>query len=189
MPGPRCTPSGRLCLAFLIMACVAGCSHRSTADEALDASLAQQGRSRGDVFPLAGKVTIDGKPLQLTRRQKIIVMLHNAASKTERPLDPRFVECNADGTFAFRTYGERDGVPAGNYVLTFTQLVDRGKRGYLGPDGLKNLYNDPDKSEFSISHAKGGRTDYVFDLKIEGRDGVIAGPRAVQSLDEIVERR
>jgi hypothetical protein len=184
MPGTRDTLSEGLCLAFLIVACAAGCSHHATADEALDGALARQGKSRADVFPLAGTVTIDGKSPQLTRRQKIIVMLHDAASKTQRPLDRRFVECKPDGTFAFRTYGDRDGVPAGNYVLTFSQLVDRGKRGYLGPDGLKNLYNDPDKSEFSIAHAKGGRSDYVFDLKIEGRDGVDAGPRAVQSLEE-----
>ena len=88
------------------------------------------------------------------------------ARRSGRSIDASW-SASRTGTFAFRTYGDRDGVPAGNYVLTFTQLVDRGKRGYFGPDGLKNLYNDPDKSEFSIAHAKGGRSDYVFDLKIE----------------------
>jgi hypothetical protein len=189
MPYSRSTLAKRICFAVLFAALVPGCSQRQTADQVLDAALAQQGTSRKNVFPLAGKVTIDGKPLQLTGRQKIIVTLHDAANKRQGLLERPFVECNAGGEFAFRTYGDRDGVPPGNYVLTFTQLVDRGKRGYLGPDGLKNLYNDPDKSEFSIAHTKGGRTDYVFDLKIEGRESVAAGPRAVQSLAEMRESR
>ena len=189
MPYSRSTPAERICLALLFAAHAAGCSQRQTADQVLDAALAQQGKSRMDVSPLAGKVTIDGKPPQLSGRQKIIVTLYEAANKMQGPLERPFVECNAGGEFAFRTYGDRDGVPPGNYVLTFTQLVDRGKRGYLGPDGLKNLYNDPDKSEFSIAHGKKGRTDYVFDLKVEGRESVAAGPRAVQSLADMKESR
>ena len=50
------------------------------------------------------------------------------------------------------------------------------KRGLLGPDQLKNLYNDPDKNksipEFHIDHKAPGRKDYVFDLKLAGKEPV-----------------
>jgi hypothetical protein len=178
--------SGRVLLASSIALLVAGCSHRQTADEALDATLSNMGVARVAVYPLAGKVTVDGQPPQLAqRRQKIFVVLNDPARPDVQPLERPFVACNADGEFAFRTYDMRDGVKPGNYVLTFAQLTDAGKRGILGPDGLKNLYNDPDKSEFPIVHQEPGRTDYVFDLKIEGREAAPAGRRAFQGAGEL----
>jgi hypothetical protein len=184
---PRCV-HGRLWLATALWGATLGCSHQQTAEEALDASLATLGTSKVAVSPLAGTVTIDGHPPQLERRQKILVMLHDPAKGGKSPKDPPFVVCNAQGGFAFHTYHDRDGVPPGEYVLTFVQLTDRGKRGYLGPDGLKNLYNDPDKSEIKIAHAGAGRTDYAFDLKIEGRDAIKPSPRAVLNLQDLTTR-
>jgi hypothetical protein len=182
--------SARVWLATSMALLVAGCSHRQTADEALDATLSNMGVSRTKVFPLAGKVTVDGKPPQLAqRRQKMFVILNDPAKPDVQPLERPFVECNAEGEFAFRTYDMRDGVKPGNYVLTFAELIDAGKRGYLGPDGLKNLYNDPDKAEFPIAHQEPGRTDYVFDLKIDGREPAPPGPRSFQGAGEMKNDR
>ncbi len=177
-------------LILLIVTLFAGCSHRPTADQELDASLKQMGLSRRTVLPLAGKVTIEGQPPRIeNRRQKILVVLNDTAKPDVSPLERPYVTCNPQGEFAFRTYGDDDGVPPGNYVLTFAKLTDGGKRGYLGPDGFKNLYNDPEKSEFRIAHQGSGRRDYEFDLKIDGRDPVPPGPRAVQGLGQMNDVR
>ncbi len=55
---------------------------------------------------------------------------------------------------------------------------------YPGPDLFQNLYDDPDRNlkeypELKIDHQPPGKTDYVFDLKIAGREAVAAGPNAV----------
>ncbi|HUE18057.1 MAG TPA: hypothetical protein VMR25_28135 [Planctomycetaceae bacterium] len=177
--------SGRVLFALSIALLVAGCSHRQTADEALNQTLSQMGQSRSAVFPLAGKVTIDGQTPQLAqRRQRLLVVLNDPAKPDAKPLERPYVECNAEGEFAFRTYEMRDGVRPGNYVLTFAELTNVGKRGILGPDGLKNLYNDPDKAEFPITHQAPGRTDYRFDLKLEGREPAQPGPRSFQGVGE-----
>ncbi len=173
---------------ILLCAAAAGCSHRPSADEMLDASLARMGKSRETVYPLAGRVTIDGHPPQLGPRQKILVLLDRPPDAKAPRAGRPFVVCNDRGEFAFHTYREGDGVPPGDYVLTFVELVDRGKRGYAGPDGLKNLYSDPDKSEFHIAH-KEGQTDYTFDLKIAGRDGANASPKALRTIEELTGGR
>ena len=50
---------------------------------------------------------------------------------------------------------------------------------FVGPDGLKNLYNDPQKNrnekEFVVEVQSPGKTDYEFALSVAGKDPV---PRA-----------
>ena len=57
---------------------------------------------------------------------------------------------------------------------------------YRGPDGLKNLYNDPDKNkdikEFVVEVTEPGRTDYEFSLSAAGKDTATPGPHSVKSL-------
>src|SRR6202034_1383170 len=54
-------------------------------------------------------------------------------------------------------------LPPGKFVMLFAQLGYNPRMGFFGPDGLKNLYNDPDvnsqKPEFLIDHQAPGRTD------------------------------
>jgi hypothetical protein len=180
----------RVLVWISVVTILAGCSHRQAADEELNESLSRMGVSRAAVLPLAGKVTIDGHPPHLeNRRQKILVVLNDPTKPDVVPLSRPYVTCNPQGEFAFRTYGDDDGVPPGNYVVTFALLNDAGKRGYLGPDGFKNLYSDPEKSEFRIAHQGSGRTDYEFDVKIEGRDPIAPGPRALQGLGQMNDVR
>jgi hypothetical protein len=84
------------------------------------------------------------------------------------------------------TYLGNDGVPVGKYVVEFVQLqlprVGGQRRGggvgrnFVGPDGLKNLYNDPEKNkgvqEFLVDVTEPGRTDYEFNLALAGKDPV-----------------
>jgi hypothetical protein len=131
-------------------------------------------------FPLAGKVTIDGRAPG--DGGTVIVMLNgNVGGKVE----PYCAFCNPDGTFRFE-----GGHSPGRFVITIAQLRKRKRvewTEYVGPDALKNLYNDPDKNarrpEFVIHHAAPGKTDYRFDLKVAGVEPAQAGPRAFIHLE------
>jgi hypothetical protein len=137
-------------------------------------------------------VTIDGESWDNPKEFYLYVLLTDPQHPEIRP---RFVtRCNDDGSFDFKTYLSGDGVPVGKYVVTFVQLHPKNPRVrqfgparlYIGPDGLKNLYNDPEKnkdiSEFVVSVQEPGRDDYKFDLKVAGRDPAAPGRYATTKL-------
>jgi hypothetical protein len=151
-----------------------GCGRGPTAEQAVDARLKQDNLERQKVCPLAGRVTIDGKPPGSDTN--VVVVVLNDPTKPELPLAQRpYAICTPGGDFAFSTYLGADGVRSGEYIATFA-MVDDDKRGLLGPDQLKNLYNDPEKNkavpEFHIDHKEPGRKDYAFDLKVSGKEPV-----------------
>jgi hypothetical protein len=131
-------------------------------------------------FPLAGKVTIDGRAPG--DGGTVIVMLNgNVGGKFE----PYCAFCKPDGTFRFD-----GGHSPGRFVITIARLRKRKRvewTQYVGPDELKNLYNDPDKNarrpEFVIRHEAPGKTDYRFELKVAGVAPVQAGPRTLRHLE------
>ncbi|HEX4070689.1 MAG TPA: hypothetical protein VHX68_05950 [Planctomycetaceae bacterium] len=154
----------------------------------LDRELLRIGQVKATVFPFAGKVLVDGQTPQLSGGQKIVVVLFDAA-KPNLPVRERpQALCNHHGEFAFATYGNADGLVAGDYVVTIAQLFCRSKDNACeGPDGFKNLYNDPDQnsklSTFAIKHGAPGKTNYVFDVELASHDPVNSpGPRAVTAI-------
>jgi hypothetical protein len=159
-----------------------GCGSQ-TADVRIKAELKRAGRTMDIVFPLAGMVTIDGRPPQ--GEGTLLVMLYDP-STPKKPLEDRpCVACDEEGRFAFGTYTLDDGVKSGTYVLAFAQLRQRGNH-YFGPDELKNLFNDLDKNaefaEFKIDHKDPDKQDYSFDLKVAGRDAAQPGSNALDKL-------
>lgn len=140
------------------------------------------------IFPFAGKVTIDGRPPQ--GDGDLIVMLYDRKAIAPVYMRP-YTICRPNGEFSFCYSRPDDGTSVGTYVLLVTTL-SRAKKphgGYVGPDQLNNLYNDPDKNlektGFVIEHKKPGKTDYVFDLKVRGIEPVrIPGPRALTELTD-----
>jgi hypothetical protein len=67
--------------------------------------------------------------------------------------------------------------------MLFAQLSHNPRMSFFGPDGLNNLYNDPDvnskKPEFLIDHQAPGKTDYTFNLSVAGETPPAApGPKA-----------
>ena len=120
-------------------------------------------------------------PRILAEGELIVMMLKDPANPK---LDGRDVVISRSGEFAFGTFAKDDGVSAGTYIATFCKLR-RGKgKMYPGPDKFDNLYDDPDRNlkeypELKINHQPPGKKDYVFDLKIAGREAVAAGPNAV----------
>jgi len=107
-------------------------------------------------------------------------MLNNHENPDDRRSQRRFTVCASDGTFTFTTYTLGDGVPEGNYVATLAQLIARQDHTFMGPDQFENLYSDPDKSDLKIEHKAPGKTNYLFEVQVSGRDPVNdPGPRAV----------
>ncbi len=153
------------------------------------------------VAKFAGQVSIDGKRPQ--KNCKLFVILHDPkhldeAAKSPRPL--HYAVCEIDGTFSFTTYDRGDGVPPGNYVVTFVELheppgtargslfraarIRGGPRQYDQPDELNNLYNDPDKNmkqgPFVLDVNLPGKEDYRFALAVTGKKPILKpGPNAV----------
>ena len=151
-----------------------GCSGSPNAEQALDARLKQEKIPRQTVHPLAGHVTIDGHPPGSDTNVVIAVLNETRSPQVPVEKRPRTI-CTPAGEFSFSTYLGDDGFAAGDYIITFAMLADT-KRGLLGPDQLKNLYNDPEKNksipEFHIEHNAPGRKDYAFDLKLAGKEPV-----------------
>jgi hypothetical protein len=87
-----------------------------------------------------------------------------------------FKICNPDGSFSFNTYTKDDGYLPGHYILAFAALRRGMGRKFLGPDRLKNLYNDPEvnanKPEFVLDLRPPGKTEFTIDLKVAGEEPV-----------------
>lgn len=65
-----------------------------------------------------------------------------------------------DGTFEISTYTTGDGIPPGDYTLTFVwKKYNLMSRGYSGPDKLKKRYDKPEKSKTKFSVTEGEPTD------------------------------
>jgi hypothetical protein len=166
---------------------IVGCSRRESADQALDRALQESNKTRDVTAKFAGKVTIDGQKPALERGQSLVVMLYDPQKPPpNRQTMPRTARCRPDGSFAFNTYGTDDGAPAGNYIVLFAVLKP-AKTGFRGPDGLKNLYNDPEKNDkipdYRLDLKPPGKTDCSFDLAVAGKDPVATpGPHAVTGI-------
>lgn len=175
--------------ALLVASC--GCSGSASAKQRVESELTKIGQSAKSVFPLAGKVQIDSQlPQASVPNQRVVVVLFDKAKPTLGVAERPSAICNVRGEFSFTTYQSSDGVEPADYIVTFALLCVRAKDGSLvGPDGLQNLYNDPDKNEktdeFTIKHASPGKRDYVFNLKQAGQEPGTLGPRTVT---EIINR-
>jgi len=110
---------------------------------------------RKETFPVTGEVYVDGQPaaqLQVTCHD--VKGIDTAAPTVSSALT------GPDGKFAISTYLSADGVPAGEYLLTFVWgRFDMLSKSYGGPDKLKGRYTDPQKSQHRIKVESGKPTD------------------------------
>jgi hypothetical protein len=172
-------------LALCALPIVTGCS-RSQGTRALDKSLASAGLTREKVYPLAGKLTVDGMTPQVGQREKIIAMLCDPANLDGPRIGPR-VTVDPDGHFVFRTYEGDDGIKPGTYIIIFAKLQVKKNKGLVGPDGFLNLYNDPARNQkehpdFKIEHQAPGKKDYTFDIQLAGHESAEPGPGALTQI-------
>ncbi len=112
---------------------------------------------RREVFPVSGKLTVDGRPAE-----QALVYFHPADGQTSP-----FAKVMADGTFRPGTYTATDGVPAGEYALTVqwptVKLVEGEER--LGPDQLAGRYSDRKKPVATIIVREGENVIPPLELK------------------------
>jgi len=179
-------------LLILAAAALEGCSQKSSREQEYSKNN-PRATEQPPVGKFAGRVTVDGATPAGT--EKVFVFL----------TDPQHPEkwtyltpCKPDGSFEFMTYFPGDGVRLGKYVVGFVSLRGLtkakgggpagGPRPYRGPDGFKNLYNDPDKNkdvpEFVVEVTQPGRTDYEFNLTVAGKDAGVPGPHAVKAVSD-----
>lgn len=97
-----------------------------------------------------GKVTVDGA----VPGSPIVIKCHPVDGiDTEHPSVTQALT-NPDGEFVLSTYQEGDGVPPGDYSLTFFWgKYNAISAGFVGPDRLKNRYVKPNKTPITLSVA------------------------------------
>lgn len=108
----------------------------------------QKGPPRKQTFKVTGKVAVDGEapaaPVQIS--------CIPAAGMDEKTPTYSATETKPDGTFEIATYQQGDGVPEGDYLLTFSSREMNVMKGqYTGPDKLKERYSDPKKSDIKFT--------------------------------------
>lgn len=107
---------------------------------------------------LTGQVFVDGAPVPAASPLK--VECHNVAGIDQTHPTVSSALTGEDGKFEISTYKAGDGVPAGEYVLTFVWgRMDLISASYGGPDKLGGAYSDPGKSEFKVVVVEGEPTD------------------------------
>jgi len=110
--------------------------------------------NRKATFPVTGTVYVDGSPAAGVT----ITLTDVAGMDTAQPTMSTAVT-KEDGTFAVSTYDESDGVPAGEYAVTFSWgEYNVFSRSYEG-DKLKKRYSDPQKSQVRVTVTEGSPTD------------------------------
>lgn len=111
---------------------------------------------RKETFPVTGRVVVDGQPPS----SPIQIECHNVAGMDQQHPTVSQTMTGEDGKFAISTYESGDGVPAGEYALTFYWgQLNLISANYGGPDKLKKRYRDPKKSEIKFTVEPGQPTD------------------------------
>ncbi|HUT89170.1 MAG TPA: hypothetical protein VMY37_06725 [Thermoguttaceae bacterium] len=110
---------------------------------------------RKDTMPVTGQVSVDGQPGDSLR-----VTCHNVKGiDTEHPTTSSAVT-DKEGKFEIATYEAADGVPEGDYVLTFMWgQWNMHSMTYGGPDKLNGRYSDPESSEVRFTVEEGKPVD------------------------------
>jgi hypothetical protein len=164
---------------ILVLAAAAGCSSHQSPEQRIKIALEQAGMTGTSLYPIAGIVTIDGlTPAFDDPKKRLVITLYNPQKPDTKHLHTMV---KADGSFRFT----EDGIGPGHYVLAFAVLRRKGPQNFVGPDGLNNLYNDPDVNatkfpQFVIDHQAPGKKDYEFNLEVAGKDPISSpGPHAV----------
>jgi hypothetical protein len=114
----------------------------------------ESGPTRLETFPVVGKVLVDGEPAGFLA---VNCVLQSAADK-EHPTESKCLTEN-DGRFKIATYVSGDGVPEGDYVLTFQWgELNLFTHSYDG-DKLNGRYRDPATSPIKFTVIRGEPTD------------------------------
>jgi len=110
---------------------------------------------RKETFPVTGQLIVDGQPAE-----NVVVTCHDLKGLDK--VSPTFPETNTgkEGVFKISTYQAGDGVPEGEYALTFYWgELNLMSMSYGGPDKLNDRYRDPATSTIKVVVKKGKPAD------------------------------
>jgi hypothetical protein len=164
--------------ATLILLLSFGCEGRQSTAQRLEKAYESAGIDPVKAYPLGGRITVDNEPpVAKSETTRLVAIAYDAATPDVKAKSNARAFVKPDGSF------ELPALPPGKYVMLFAQLGYNPRMGFVGADGLKNLYNDPDvnskKAEFLIDHQAPGKTDYTFNLSVAGETPPAApGPKA-----------
>ncbi|HXG12520.1 MAG TPA: hypothetical protein VNK04_22380 [Gemmataceae bacterium] len=120
-------------------------------------------KGRLPVYPVKGKVLVDGKPAK-----DAFVNFFPKDTGGREPYAP-YAQTNENGEFTLSTYETGDGVPAGEYDVTITWPVRYNPISTLWEgDRLKGRYADRNKPPFHVTIDKKAQELPPFELKSSG---------------------
>ncbi len=122
-----------------------------------------QGGPRIGTTPVTGTIHVDGIPAAFLR---VAAIPANGAGAV--PMESAALT-TADGKFSLSTYESGDGVPAGEYNLTFAWGEINLMNGQYSGDKLKGKYSDPKKSSVSLSIASGDPARDLGVIELQSR--------------------
>jgi hypothetical protein len=119
------------------------------------ASCSREDANRKSTYPVTGELYVDGKPAA-----SVLVTLHDLAGVDESQPTFSTTFTGDDGRFSLSTYEEGDGVPEGEYAVTFFWgELNPISLQYGGEDKLTGRYNDPKNPPVKVKVEAGKPTD------------------------------
>ncbi len=134
-----CRIARPLCVVLCVCLLLGGCGRK--------------GPPRKETFPVKGTLLIDGKPVGNVAVRCVSVQ------KLDATTPPSATFTRDDGTFEISTYEKSDGVPEGEYVLTFQWGEHNLISGTYAGDKLGGRYADAKKSTNRFKVEKGKPVD------------------------------
>ena len=103
------------------------------------------------VVPVSGVVFVDGAPVAGVQ------ILFNPVTQDPKNATLSMAKTDAEGQFKAFTYRVDDGVPPGDYTVTFNDQSKAKPHMRSSPDLFKGKYSDPKKSEFKLTVPEKGK--------------------------------
>ncbi len=136
---------------------LSGCGGEGKDDTSKERLESMSGTPLKEATPVGGVVTVDGAP-------SADVYIYAHANGEGDPVSTATTD--KDGKFFFTTNVGGDGLPAGEYSLTFRMMKDIPKNKDTAPDLFKGKYKSPKKSENKLTVVSGTpQTDVKIELK------------------------
>lgn len=136
--------SGHMARVFAVLALSLACC----------ACQEELGPNRKETFPVTGRVLVDGQPIDMLSIECVCL---TGLDKQNPTLSSYYT--GADGKFQISTYVTGDGVPEGEYALTFQWgRLNLMSHSYDG-DKFNGRYRDPKKSDVKFTVRKGTPND------------------------------
>ena len=112
------------------------------------------------VIPVSGIVLVNGAPVA-----GIQIKFH-ATTQDPRNATLSLATTDDEGQFKAWTYRADDGVPPGDYAVTFDDQSQMKPHLRSSPDLFKGKYSDPKKSEFKLTVPAGGAPIDMGEIKL-----------------------